>query len=179
MQGRGLEGPVYAAARKVAELQPLNPSALNTLGLAAEARGDFGGAAKAFQAALQLLPSVGEAACRAGGGSFSVWVVHCLLPALCVVLVLADPQSKLCHTSIHCTSKANHLPASLLETYLAAGSDPGAALRHATSAHAGVGGGAAAPLGAAVRLNLSRTLCKAGHYEEAMSLYGEMEYMAG
>ncbi len=61
----------------------------------------------------------------------------------------------------------------------AAGLDSGAALQHAGSAQAGGNGGAAAPLAAAVRLNLARALCKAGRYGEAMSLYGEMEYMAG
>ena len=60
LQGRGLEGAVYAAARKAADLQPLNPAALNTLGLACEARGDFAGAVRAYQAALQLLPFAGE-----------------------------------------------------------------------------------------------------------------------
>ena len=34
MQGRALEGPVYAAAKKAAHMQPLNPAAHNVLGLA-------------------------------------------------------------------------------------------------------------------------------------------------
>ncbi|GAB4822771.1 hypothetical protein N2152v2_009817 [Parachlorella kessleri] len=119
-EGRGLGGAVYAAARKVAELQPLNPCALNTLGLAAEAREDYRGAARAYQAALQLLPLVGA--------------------------------------------------------------DPGAATRHASTAQAGTGAGsgsaAAVPLAAGVRLNLSRVLVKAGRCEEAVALFGEMEYSA-
>lgn len=58
-----------------------------------------------------------------------------------------------------------------------AGADPGAALRHEPMAHAGAG--ASAPLAAAVRLNLSRALCKAGRYQEAVELYGEMEFLSG
>lgn len=34
LQGRALEGPVYAAAKKAAHMQPLNPAAHNVLGLA-------------------------------------------------------------------------------------------------------------------------------------------------
>ena len=34
LQGRALEGPVYAAAKKAAHMQPLNPAAQNVLGLA-------------------------------------------------------------------------------------------------------------------------------------------------
>jgi hypothetical protein len=34
LQGRALDGPVYAAAKKAAHMQPLNPAAHNVLGLA-------------------------------------------------------------------------------------------------------------------------------------------------
>jgi hypothetical protein len=34
VQGRAQQGPVYAAARKAALMQPLNPAAHNILGLA-------------------------------------------------------------------------------------------------------------------------------------------------
>ncbi|KAL4853629.1 Tetratricopeptide repeat protein SKI3 [Chlorella vulgaris] len=53
--GRARQGPVYAAARKAALMQPLNPAAHNILGLASEARGDFATAANAYKMSLQLL----------------------------------------------------------------------------------------------------------------------------
>jgi hypothetical protein len=59
-RGDGASGPVYAAALRAVEQQPLCPAAYNALGLAAEARGAAGQAAAAFGTALGLLSGGGH-----------------------------------------------------------------------------------------------------------------------
>jgi superkiller protein 3 len=51
----GIQAAVYAAARKAAELAPLDPAAQNVWGLACEAKGDAAGAVAAYRTALRLL----------------------------------------------------------------------------------------------------------------------------
>lgn len=46
---------MYAAAKKAAHMQPLNPAAHNVLGLASEARGDWATAVASYKLALRLL----------------------------------------------------------------------------------------------------------------------------
>ena len=52
--GRASSGSVFAAARRVVDAQPYNAAAHNVLGLACEARGDFGGAVRAYSAGLDV-----------------------------------------------------------------------------------------------------------------------------
>lgn len=52
--GRASSGSVYAAARRIVQAQPYNAAAHNVLGLACEARGDFGGAVRAYSAGLDV-----------------------------------------------------------------------------------------------------------------------------
>ena len=52
--GRASSGGVYAAARRVVEAQPYSAAAHNMLGLACQARGQFGGALQAYSAGLDV-----------------------------------------------------------------------------------------------------------------------------
>ena len=123
--GKFLNGGVYTAAHRAAQLDPLNPAALNVWGLACESKGDAVRAVKAYQSALDLLP--GATAIAAG---------HAL----------------------NGNSMANgEIPQQLLNV-------------HPSTTKTGV------PLYTALKFNMARALAGAGLFNEAVGIYGELEF---
>lgn len=115
-QGKFSNGGVYTAAYRAAELDPLNPAALNVWGLACESKGDAVSAVRAYRAALDLLPGAVNASRGIGNGEMKLLQMH-------------PPTTK-----------------------------------------AGI------PLYLALKLNLARALVGARLYNEAVGIYGDLEF---
>lgn len=157
LQGRALEGPVYAAAKKAAHMQPLNPAAHNVLGLTSGEPGRSG-------------------LSRRGRYLLHLREVH---PS-----VLITSSSSHVAPPVHTHAEARGDYAGAVASYrralrllLGAAHDPDAALRHPPTAAAAAG--VAASLQTAVQLNLARALVGAGSGGAAGQLYEELEATAG